>query len=580
MLSSQTPAHQKNSLRFRLTLWFGSLSLLTLLCVGLYVGSKATEQMQRASGEALHSTARAAAELLGNQLYERELEIVLLSQEPHFVRGNFDDPDVIKSLQRRRQVRREYAWIGVADAAGTVRQAADGLLVGNSVTQRPWFQSALKNAFTGDVHEAILLAKLLPANTNGEPLRFIDFAAPIHDATGQVVGVLGAHAHWRWVTDSVESAVHHQGMKRKAEVLILDKDGAVLYPQHLVGKQQLMATTETATTYASLRWSDDRTYLTSIQPVDAPSARGLGWKIAVRQPLDEALQDVHMLRNQLFGAGVIAALLFAALAYWLAQRVSQPIERLVFFAQKIQARAPDVPVLHDDGVREIALLNESFQSMTQSLLDKEHALLEANATLDATVQVRTAELTQANAELERLATEDALTGVNNRRRLDEKLVELEHLYHRTHREFALLMIDADHFKRVNDTHGHAAGDTVLRALARQLQASTRSTDFVARFGGEEFVILLPDLTDAAEAIAVAEKIRHNVKASQIDVVGQVTVSIGVALMSPSDIGPESLLERADQALYQAKSAGRNKVVYLPSDTGIPPTWTETPAYLA
>ena len=571
MLSSQSLAPQKNSLRFRLTLWFGGLSLLTLICAGLYVGSKATAQMQRASGEALHSTAKAVAELLGSQLYERELEIVLLSQEPHFARGNFDDPDVIDSIERRRQARREYAWIGVADAAGTVRQAAGGLLVGKSVTERPWFQSASKKAFTGDVHEAVLLAKLLPGSANGEPLRFIDFAAPIHDAKGQLMGVLGAHAHWAWVTDSVESAVLHQGMRHKAEVLILGKEGAVLYPQNLVGKQQLVAPVATAATYASLRWSDNRDYLTSIQPVDAPSASGLGWKIAVRQPLDEALQDVHALRNQLFASGVLAALLFAALAYWLAQRVSQPIERLVFFAQQIQAREPHVVPLQDDGVREIALLNQSFQSMTQSLLDKEQALLESNASLDATVQVRTTELTQANAELARLATQDALTGVNNRRRLDEKLIELEHLYHRTHREFALLMIDADHFKRINDTHGHAAGDAVLRALARQLQISTRSTDFVARFGGEEFVILLPDLTDAAEAVAVAEKIRHNVEVCQVDGVGTFTVSIGIALMSPSDIGPESLLERADRALYLAKDKGRNQAVYLPTDTSIPPT---------
>ena len=571
MISSQSPARSKNSLRFRLTLWFGGLSLLTLISAGLYVGTKATEQMQRASGEALHSTARSAAELLGNHLYERELEIVLLSQSPHFARGDFDDPEVSKSIERRQKVRREYAWIGVADAGGTVRQAAGGLLVGNSVTQRPWFQSALKNAFIGDVHEAVLLAKLLPGNVTGEPLRFIDFAAPIHDATGQVVGVLGAHAHWNWVTSSVEKAVQQQGMRHKAEVLILDKDGGVLYPQHLVGKQQLNSPKANAALFETLLWSDNRHYLTSIQPVDAPSARGLGWKIAVRQPLDEALQEVYALRNQLLAAGVLAALLFAAVAYWLAQRVSQPIERLVFFAQKIQARETEVTALQDESVREIAQLNHAFQSMTQSLLDKEHALLQANASLDATVQTRTAELTRANAELERLATQDALTGVNNRRRLDEKLVELEHLYHRTHREFALLVIDADHFKRINDTHGHAAGDNVLRALARQLQASTRSTDFVARFGGEEFVILLPDLTDANEAIAVAEKIRHNVENVRMDGVGQVTVSIGVALMSPSDIGPESLMERADQALYQAKDGGRNKVVYLPSDNGIPPT---------
>lgn len=114
--------------------------------------------------------------------------------------------------------------------------------------------------------------------------------------------------------------------------------------------------------------------------------------------------------------------------------------------------------------------------MTQSLLGKERELQDTNTHLEATVAQRTAALNQANAELLNLASHDALTGVYNRRRFDEKLAEYSLLFQHSGRAFALLLIDADHFKRINDTHGHAVGDDVLRQLAQLTQESTRATD--------------------------------------------------------------------------------------------------------
>ena len=221
----------KASLRSHLTLWFAGLSLLTLLSVGFYVGHIATEQMRQASGNALLSTAKSAAELLGAQLHERQLEVSLLSRAPLLKRGNLDDPDILTSMELRTQSRAEYAWMGVADGDGRVRQAVNNLLVNQSVKQRPWFQAGLRDDYTGDPHEAVLLAKLLPGSPNGEPLRFIDFAAPIRNAQGQVVGVLGAHAHWSWVTKIVDAAVLQKGTTPAVEALIVDNDGKVLYAE-------------------------------------------------------------------------------------------------------------------------------------------------------------------------------------------------------------------------------------------------------------------------------------------------------------------------------------------------------------
>lgn len=233
----------KASLRSHLTLWFAGLSLLTLVSVGFYVGEIATQQMQQSSGSALQSTAQSAAALLGAQLRERQLEISLLSRAPFLRRGNLDNPDILAAMQLRTQSHAEYAWMGVVDVDGRVHQAVQGLLVNQTVKQRPWFQAGLLGEYTGDPHEAVLLAKLLPGAANGEPLRFIDFAAPIRNERNEVIGVLGAHAHWNWVAYTVESSVAQKGLPSKIEALIVDQDGKILYPENLEGQQLPNAST-------------------------------------------------------------------------------------------------------------------------------------------------------------------------------------------------------------------------------------------------------------------------------------------------------------------------------------------------
>ena len=152
-------------------------------------------------------------------------------------------------------------------------------------------------------------------------------------------------------------------------------------------------------------------------------------------------------------------------------------------------------------------------------------------------------------------------GVYNRRRFDEKITEYSLLSRRTGRPYALLLIDADHFKRINDSHGHAVGDEVLQQLATLIQNSVRSTDFVARYGGEEFAVLLPEVAQPDTPEVVAEKIRAAVAEADFPGAGKVTVSVGLALADPADNNHTALIKRADQQLYQAKAAGRNQVAF-------------------
>jgi len=165
-------------------------------------------------------------------------------------------------------------------------------------------------------------------------------------------------------------------------------------------------------------------------------------------------------------------------------------------------------------------------------------------------------LLASNRRLEELSRTDDLTGVGNRRFFDAELASRFEHAQRYGRPLTLVMIDIDHFKNVNDTFGHQAGDEVLQHVARVLQRNTRRSDFVARFGGEEFVVLLPE-TALLEGLQVAEKIRAAVPAENLPT--RVTVSAGVAAIPLQLDTPEELVAAADRALYRAKEKGRNRV---------------------
>ena len=171
-------------------------------------------------------------------------------------------------------------------------------------------------------------------------------------------------------------------------------------------------------------------------------------------------------------------------------------------------------------------------------------------------------LEKTEARYMRLSLTDELTGLCNKRALMERLAEEGALAAREGRPLSLILLDLDDFKAVNDTHGHAFGDLVLKALADSVRGSIRGTDIPCRFGGEEFVIIMP-MEGSAEARIVAERIRERFAAAPLSKLDgeavNVTVSLGVAELAPAET-PEALLDRADQAMYEAKRLGKNRTV--------------------
>jgi diguanylate cyclase (GGDEF)-like protein len=190
----------------------------------------------------------------------------------------------------------------------------------------------------------------------------------------------------------------------------------------------------------------------------------------------------------------------------------------------------------------------------------------ANLTLEMRVQERTDELERANEQLRAISLTDGLTHVANRRRFDEKLQDEWKRAQRHGHPLSLLMLDIDHFKRVNDELGHLVGDDCLTEVAALCAAEVqRSGDLLARYGGEEFIILLP-ATPEEGAVRVAERVRQAVARSPVysnERVAPVslTISVGVACVVPDpDMEPQELIRQADEALYSAKESGRNRVM--------------------
>ncbi len=217
--------------------------------------------------------------------------------------------------------------------------------------------------------------------------------------------------------------------------------------------------------------------------------------------------------------------------------------------------AEETRVVAVDGKTFWSLVDASHDFAINLLVLMAGRLRANNATVSNNIRLQ--------REYKRNAMVDALTGLYNRRWLEEALPRFVNRFTRSGAPLSLLMIDVDHFKKFNDAHGHPGGDSALVAIAHTLRSSLRPTDGVARYGGEEFAAILPD-TGARAALGIAERVRAAAALAPIrDAAGKllpnVTISIGGAVLDPAHASPADLLAAADAALYASKQNGRNRV---------------------
>lgn len=271
-----------------------------------------------------------------------------------------------------------------------------------------------------------------------------------------------------------------------------------------------------------------------------------GWTLVIEQDYEVAYEPVGSLVARVVWFDLLIGLLLIAIAVRLAVSVTRPIRHLSNAAEQVSAGDIDVRIEEARGSHEVKQLTRAFNQMTHHL------------------KLQRRELEQRNEELQKLSVTDGLTGIFNHRYFKDQLPHEVGRIERTDQRLALIMLDIDDFKPINDTWGHAVGDRILCAVAEAISAELRATDLFARYGGEEFAVLNVQ-DDLDGAVALAEKLRAAVAAVELpppEASGgdgstlRVTVSAGVALYEGD---PDTLFCKADAALYEAKRGGKNRV---------------------
>lgn len=276
----------------------------------------------------------------------------------------------------------EFAWLGVADLHGRVMTATGGILQGESVAQRPWFAAAQAGPHLGDVHKAVLLEKYLPRAADGQPLRFVDVAAPIRLENGGLVGVVGGHLAWGWIDRLQAELLGSLDSKRRLELVLVDGDGVVMVgPQSWIGR----------TLKAADDLSEGGAYIVGRHLAKDTDDAGLGWKVTVRQSAEPALAHVRRLHHTVFAtvllAGVVAALVALSVTHWLTRRLAALAAEATAVRQG-QRTGISVP----PGEDEVSRIGATMSELVGHLQREKAALSELNAELDARVVERTARI--------------------------------------------------------------------------------------------------------------------------------------------------------------------------------------------
>lgn len=296
-----------------------------------------------------------------------------------------------------------------------------------------------------------------------------------------------------------------------------------------------------------------------------------------RLKLDRRHIDIHLIEHSTFLDDVVAMSeqfsenrpgtgrsLLEFLIHWLAYHILGSDQNMARQVRDIEKGIPPADAYLKEermAAESTAPLLAALNGLFQQVSSRNRELSKLNSTLEAKVEERTRELLKANEDLEILALTDVLTNLPNRRHAMRQLQALWKECHNNNKPLACMMIDADNFKAINDTHGHDAGDIVLKRLARELHHSVRSDDVVCRLGGDEFLIICP-ATPLDGAMHVAELVRERVADLKVKAGSGIwlgSISVGVAENTADMKSVDDLLKAADDGVYKSKRDGRNCV---------------------
>ncbi|WCG84014.1 sensor domain-containing diguanylate cyclase [Pectobacterium sp. A5351] len=357
-------------------------------------------------------------------------------------------------------------------------------------------------------------------------------SSPIQDKQGNYLGYIGGTIYLK-SKSVLNEFMNTHFYNDYSSVYVIDKNGIVLYHQD---KQWVGKSIRDEKIKAAFQNKKSGT-LAIPDMLGTPSLAGFdtvkssGWIIVTLHPSQNVIDSLNgVMRSVLYEGAPVMALTLIALTL-LAFSIANPLRLLAVSASKMEE--PDV-------IEKIKKVPSWYFEVEQ---------------LKRVILFGTVLLHKRIGKLSLQAHTDPLTGLLNRRGVYENI---ELILSKSH-QVAAIVIDIDHFKRVNDTYGHNIGDDVIRLLAKSIKQASRDSDLICRTGGEEFLALLPD-TDMKQAVDIAERLRKKVEKMPLPIPENITISLGVTCFIPGTEQIDSVLKIADDALYQAKHEGRNRVV--------------------
>lgn len=308
-------------------------------------------------------------------------------------------------LEGLRQSLPEIEWAGFVDVGGTIITATDGVLVGQSVGQRPWFTQAFLGPMISDVHAGLLLDRHLPRLIEGEPRRFVDLSAPVVNAAGDVRGILGVALGWSWIEALRLNAATMLAGRVGVEIFLLGVDGtALLGSEHLSAGGRF----DLSRLPADRSYDIDGRYLVGVgRSRGFGEFRGLGWTVIVREPVSSAFAPAWRTSLVLFALVFAGGVIGAALAALAARRLTRRLKSLALAADRLRTGATETLAL-EPGRDEAGRIGRSLQALVGTLLRANRDLANLNAELDERVAART-------REIERLAMQTRRTAVTRER---------------------------------------------------------------------------------------------------------------------------------------------------------------------
>ena len=516
----------------RIVLVVFSAALVSGLTVTL-VSTRSTEAFLREEiDERFPERLVATARSLENWTVQSELGLAAFARSGIVVRGAVDSgsharEEALRYLRYVLEDLPRYRAMQVLDTEGEVRVA-----VGDAIPLASALRARLaSNRGAPGGHRL---------QWNGNSFQVL--TSPIErsgERVGTLLGVLPV--------ESLQPLLGGDGLEPGVGIYLVDEAGSVVVASSgapaRVRFERLPSNSDEPRRIESYTRSDGVQVIGTAMPLE-----NRAWVLVIEQDYQLAFAPVLGVVRKVSAINFGIVLLFCGIAGWIARSIVRPIHVLSERARRIAAGEPDVEFAPSSRSDEIGVLSRVFHEMVEKLRSQRREVELANA-----------ELQRSNEVLEQLSFTDGLTRLHNHRFFQDRLRIEAQRTQRTGDPLALLLLDIDDFKALNDRHGHAAGDAVLRRVGEVIEETVRETDLPARYGGEEFAVLAP-CTGLEGAESLGEKLRAAIRAVSVpsgDGRLQVTVSVGGAVLAGD---PQQLFVAADRALYRAKGSGKDCVV--------------------